>query len=278
MESLRQSRESRMWRPAQASASATVSRVLNGRANVRPDTRAKVLEAIDALEYRPSPIARNLSLRRTHVIGVVVPFFTSASAVERVRGVATAARSLALRPHALRHRGGGAARARLPALRPWRPLRRPLADLPDPARRRSRTAARRTAAVRARRRPARGLPQHRDRRRSRGRHCDVAPHRARAQAHRVPRGHVARPIPVRIEPGSHAWVRAGARACRNRAATGVRARGNEEPPRRAEHRDRPAAPPAAADRDLRSVRHAGSRRARGGAHPRDPRAARNCRS
>lgn len=69
---------------------ATVSRVLNRRPNVRPATRAKVLEAIDALDYRPSPLARNLSLRRTHVIGVVVPFFTSPSAVERVRGVATA--------------------------------------------------------------------------------------------------------------------------------------------------------------------------------------------
>jgi LacI family transcriptional regulator len=69
---------------------ATVSRVLNGRANVRPATRAKVLDAIEALNYRPSPLARNLSLRRTHVIGVVVPFFTSPSAVERVRGVATA--------------------------------------------------------------------------------------------------------------------------------------------------------------------------------------------
>src|SRR3954469_21140999 len=67
---------------------ATVSRVLNGRANVRAGTREKVLEAIDALQYRPSPMARALSLRRTHVIGVVVPFFTSPSAVERVRGVA----------------------------------------------------------------------------------------------------------------------------------------------------------------------------------------------
>jgi LacI family transcriptional regulator, galactose operon repressor len=69
---------------------ATVSRVLNARTNVRPTTRAKVLAAIEALDYRPSPIARNLSLRRTHVIGVVVPFFTSHSAVERVRGVAAA--------------------------------------------------------------------------------------------------------------------------------------------------------------------------------------------
>jgi DNA-binding LacI/PurR family transcriptional regulator len=69
---------------------ATVSRVLNGHANVRATTRARVLDAIEALNYRPSPLARNLSLRRTHVIGVVVPFFTSPSAVERLRGVATA--------------------------------------------------------------------------------------------------------------------------------------------------------------------------------------------
>ena len=67
----------------------TVSRVLNDRSNVRPVTRAKVLDAIAALEYRPSSLARNLSLRRTHVIGVVVPFFTSPSAVERVRGIAS---------------------------------------------------------------------------------------------------------------------------------------------------------------------------------------------
>lgn len=69
---------------------ATVSRVLNGHTNVRPATRERVQAAIDALNYRPSPLARNLSLRRTHVIGVVVPFFTSPSAVERVRGVAAA--------------------------------------------------------------------------------------------------------------------------------------------------------------------------------------------
>jgi LacI family transcriptional regulator len=69
---------------------ATVSRVLNGHANVRQTTRTRVLDAIEALNYRPSPLARNLSLRRTHVIGVVVPFFTSPSAVERVRGVANA--------------------------------------------------------------------------------------------------------------------------------------------------------------------------------------------
>jgi DNA-binding LacI/PurR family transcriptional regulator len=69
---------------------ATVSRVLNGNTNVAASTRARVLEAITALDYRPSSVARNLSLRRTLVIGVVIPFFTSPSAVERLRGVVTA--------------------------------------------------------------------------------------------------------------------------------------------------------------------------------------------
>jgi LacI family transcriptional regulator len=66
---------------------ATVSRVLNGRAHVSVATREKVLLAMRELDYRPSSIARNLSFRRTMVIGVVVPFLTSPSAVERVRGI-----------------------------------------------------------------------------------------------------------------------------------------------------------------------------------------------
>src|SRR3954447_11084659 len=66
---------------------STVSRVLNARSNVRPATRERVLAAIRDLDYRPSATARNLSLGRTMVIAVVVPFFTNPSAVERVRGI-----------------------------------------------------------------------------------------------------------------------------------------------------------------------------------------------
>src|SRR5581483_10109362 len=69
---------------------ATVSRVLNGHAHVAAATRQRVLEAIRTLDYHPSSVARNLSLKRTLVIGVVVPFLTSPSAVERVRGIVTA--------------------------------------------------------------------------------------------------------------------------------------------------------------------------------------------
>jgi LacI family transcriptional regulator len=68
----------------------TVSRVLNDSPSVSAPTRAKVLAAIEALDYRPSPLARALSRGRAHTFGVVVPFFTHASAVERLRGVVDA--------------------------------------------------------------------------------------------------------------------------------------------------------------------------------------------
>jgi len=59
---------------------ATVSRVLNGRATVRPATRERVLAAAAQLEYRPHPGARGLRSRRLAMIGVIVadianPFF-----------------------------------------------------------------------------------------------------------------------------------------------------------------------------------------------------------
>jgi DNA-binding LacI/PurR family transcriptional regulator len=71
-------------------APSTVSRVLNGHQNVRAATRRRVLAVVDELDYRPSEIARSLSTRRTGTSGVLVPFFTSASAVERLRGLSRA--------------------------------------------------------------------------------------------------------------------------------------------------------------------------------------------
>jgi DNA-binding LacI/PurR family transcriptional regulator len=68
----------------------TVSRVLNGSPRVRAATRERVLAAIAALDYRPNPLARGLSRGRCQTLGVVVPFFTHASAVERLRGVVDA--------------------------------------------------------------------------------------------------------------------------------------------------------------------------------------------
>jgi len=66
---------------------ATVSRVLNESPLVASPTRARVLEAISALGYRPSRAARNLSLQRTHTVAALVPVFDRASTLERLGGV-----------------------------------------------------------------------------------------------------------------------------------------------------------------------------------------------
>ena len=66
----------------------TVSRVLNDSGAVSASTRRRVEEAIDALGYEPSAAARALSTGRTMSLGVVAPFLTERSVVERLRGVA----------------------------------------------------------------------------------------------------------------------------------------------------------------------------------------------
>jgi DNA-binding LacI/PurR family transcriptional regulator len=66
---------------------ATVSRVLNGSPAVSEETRTKVRAIIDELGYEPSAAARALSTGRTRTVGVVTPFFTQPSVVERLRGV-----------------------------------------------------------------------------------------------------------------------------------------------------------------------------------------------
>lgn len=51
----------------------TVSNVINDHPHVRPDTRDRVLTAIDELGYRPNLSARGLRSGRTGVIGLAVP-------------------------------------------------------------------------------------------------------------------------------------------------------------------------------------------------------------
>ncbi len=51
----------------------TVSRVLNDHPSVRPETRLRVLEAIDSLGYRRNSAARTLVTRRSGTIGVITP-------------------------------------------------------------------------------------------------------------------------------------------------------------------------------------------------------------
>ncbi len=64
---------------------STVSLVINDRANVSPDTRRRVLDAVDVLEYHPRHSARHLALAKGGSIGFVLteqffrvsePFYT----------------------------------------------------------------------------------------------------------------------------------------------------------------------------------------------------------
>lgn len=54
-------------------APSTVSLVLNKKGYVSEETRLKVEAAVEKLNYIPSEMARNLSLQRTNIIGVIVP-------------------------------------------------------------------------------------------------------------------------------------------------------------------------------------------------------------
>ena len=66
----------------------TVSRVINGSASVSEATRRRVLEVVAELGYEPNATARALSTGRTRSVGVIAPFFTRPSVIERLRGVA----------------------------------------------------------------------------------------------------------------------------------------------------------------------------------------------
>jgi LacI family transcriptional regulator len=54
-------------------SSMTVSRVINDKGDVSPETRQRVIEVIARLGYRPSGIARGLATRRTGTLGLVIP-------------------------------------------------------------------------------------------------------------------------------------------------------------------------------------------------------------
>jgi LacI family transcriptional regulator len=72
---------------AQAGVGAsTVSRVLNG-GQVSGRARARVVAAMNELDYRPRASARSLVTGATGTLGLIIPFFTHPSAVERMRGV-----------------------------------------------------------------------------------------------------------------------------------------------------------------------------------------------
>src|SRR5215207_6602754 len=68
---------------------ATVSRVVNSPDRVSEASRLKVMAAIDTLGFVPNAEARARGMQSTGQIGVITPFFTSPSFIDRLRGVAS---------------------------------------------------------------------------------------------------------------------------------------------------------------------------------------------
>ncbi len=66
---------------------STVSRVLNDSCPVSEEKRERVLQAAGELGYTPNPAARSLLLRKTGVVGVVLPFATGEFFSEFLSGV-----------------------------------------------------------------------------------------------------------------------------------------------------------------------------------------------
>ena len=66
---------------------STVSNVVRESGTVSAPTRARVLDAVAKLGYRPNATARNLLLRRTNLIGVVVGDVANAFDAELVKGI-----------------------------------------------------------------------------------------------------------------------------------------------------------------------------------------------
>jgi LacI family transcriptional regulator len=72
---------------------ASVSRVVNGHANVSPETRARVEQVVERLRYVPHTAARSLATKRSQLIGVLLPDLHGDFFSELIRGIDAAARS-----------------------------------------------------------------------------------------------------------------------------------------------------------------------------------------
>jgi LacI family transcriptional regulator len=65
----------------------TVSKVLNNRADISQATRSRVLAKVEELGYQRNAVARSLSLRRSHTVGIVIPDLMHSFFVEVIAGI-----------------------------------------------------------------------------------------------------------------------------------------------------------------------------------------------
>jgi LacI family transcriptional regulator len=65
----------------------TVSKVLNNHADISEATRDRVLAKIEEVGYQRNAVARSLTLRRSHTIGIVIPDLMHSFFVEIIAGI-----------------------------------------------------------------------------------------------------------------------------------------------------------------------------------------------
>src|SRR2546427_476528 len=65
----------------------TVSKVLNHHADISEATRTRVLAKVEELGYQRNAVARSLTLRRTHTLGIVIPDLMHSFFVEVIAGI-----------------------------------------------------------------------------------------------------------------------------------------------------------------------------------------------
>ena len=68
----------------------TVSRVINGRPDVAPETRERVQDVIERMRYQPSALARSLIQQRTYTLGVVTAGLRHTGPSRTLNGIAQA--------------------------------------------------------------------------------------------------------------------------------------------------------------------------------------------
>lgn len=66
---------------------ATVSRVINNSQQVSEQVRSRVLEVIDEMGFKPNPVARSLVMKKSRLIGVIVPDMSSYFFGEIMNGI-----------------------------------------------------------------------------------------------------------------------------------------------------------------------------------------------
>ena len=69
----------------------TVSRAINDKGEISPETKERIMSIVNNLGYRPNRLAQAMNTQRSHTIGLLVPDITNPFFPEVARGVQDAA-------------------------------------------------------------------------------------------------------------------------------------------------------------------------------------------